>query len=215
MDVFLPYLPGIGLAYTVFLVSMISPGPNLLAVLGTSMAEGRISGVFLALGVAAGSLIWGLLGLTGLTALLTLYAQALTVMKIAGGLYLLWLAYKAFRSAMTAVELTAKAVDAGSDQRRYFRFALRGFAIQMTNPKAALAWIAIISVGMQDGAPLAVGLAIVLGCALLSVTVYCAYAVAFSTQRVVRLYARGRRGIQAGLGVIFSFAGLRLLTARL
>lgn len=215
METLLPYLPGIGLAYTIFLVSMISPGPNLLAVLGTSMAEGRMAGVCLALGVAAGSLMWGLLGLTGLTALLTLYAQALTVLKIVGGLYLLWLAYKAFRSAMTRTELTVKSVDTNAGHGQYLRFALRGFTIQMTNPKAALAWIAIISVGMQDGAPLAAGLAIVLGCGLLSIAVYCAYALAFSTKRVVAAYARGRRGIQAGLGVVFGFAGLRLLTARL
>lgn len=213
MEILLPYLPGIGLAYTVFLVSMISPGPNLLAVLGTSMAQGRLAGVSLAMGVASGSLMWGLLGLTGLTALLTLYAQALTVLKIAGGLYLLWLAYKAFRSAMSPMDIDAQSI--GDGQAQPLQYASRGFAIQMTNPKAALAWIAIISVGMQDGAPLTVGLAVVLGCALLSLMVYCAYAIAFSTQRVVRLYARGRRGIQAGLGVVFGFAGLRLLTARL
>lgn len=214
MDSLLPYLPGIGLGYTVFLVSMISPGPNLLAVLGTSMAEGRKAGVALALGVAAGSLTWGLLSLSGLTALLSLYAQALTVLKIAGGLYLLWLAYKAFRSAMTPADLHANSVDAG-DYPPAMRFAARGYAIQMTNPKAALAWVAIISVGMQDGATLNAGLAIVLGCAMLSVMVYCGYAVAFSTQRVVRLYARGRRGIQAGLGVVFGFAGFRLLNSRI
>src|SRR5205085_8512172 len=43
----------------------------------------------------------------GLTALLTAYAHALTFIKIAGGLYLLWLACKAFRSAASAHDAEA------------------------------------------------------------------------------------------------------------
>lgn len=40
-----PYLPGILLAYGVTLVGLSSPGPNILAVMGTSMGEGRRSGL--------------------------------------------------------------------------------------------------------------------------------------------------------------------------
>src|SRR6266853_1095203 len=93
------YLPGIILAYTTFFVAIASPGPNILAVLGTSMSVGRKSGIALALGVAAGSFCWAMLSVVGLSALLASYASALRVIKIAGGCYLLWLAYKSFRSA--------------------------------------------------------------------------------------------------------------------
>jgi threonine/homoserine/homoserine lactone efflux protein len=51
----------------------------------------------LALGVAAGTLTWALLTAIGLSTLLATYASALLFIKIFGGLYLLWLAYKAFR----------------------------------------------------------------------------------------------------------------------
>lgn len=213
METLLPYLPGIGLAYTVFLVGMASPGPNILAVIGTSMAAGRREGMALALGVALGSFLWAVLSLVGLTALLTVYAQALTALKIAGGLYLLWLAYKAFRSAASRHDLDARAI-AGS-HRSLWGYGFRGLAIQMTNPKAALTWIAIISLGTQDQAPISVGVAIVFGTFFLSTVLHLAYALLFSTQRMVRLYGRARRGIQAGLGVVFGFAGLRLLSARL
>src|ERR1044072_2031417 len=92
------YLPGILMSYSAFLLAIASPGPNVLAVIGTSMAVGRRSGIALALGVAAGSFLWALLTAAGLSALLSTYASALVVIKIFGGLYLLWLAYKAFRS---------------------------------------------------------------------------------------------------------------------
>lgn len=84
----------------------------------------------------------------------------------------------------------------------------------MTNPKAALTWIAIISLGLQPGAPLWVGAVIVLGTFALSILLHVLYALAFSTPVMPRIYARARRGIQATLGAFFAFAGLKLLTSR-
>jgi hypothetical protein len=45
-----PYLPGIGLSYVAFLLGVAGPGPNVLAVIRTSMAVGRKAGPALALG---------------------------------------------------------------------------------------------------------------------------------------------------------------------
>ena len=84
----------------------------------------------------------------------------------------------------------------------------------MTNPKAALAWIAIISLGLKDGAPLWVAAAIVLGTFALSMAVHLLYAIAFSTPIMVRLYSKARRVIQGVLGAFFAVAGLRLLMSR-
>lgn len=43
MQEFTLYLPGILLAYAAFLLAIASPGPNILAVIGTSMGVGRVS----------------------------------------------------------------------------------------------------------------------------------------------------------------------------
>lgn len=87
MQDFSIYLPGIIMAYTAFLLAIASPGPNILAVIGTSMSVGRGSGIALALGVAFGSFTWGVLTIVGLSALLSTYANALLTIKIFGGLY--------------------------------------------------------------------------------------------------------------------------------
>ena len=206
-----PSLSGVLLSYAAFLLAMASPGPNVLAVIGTSMGGGRASGVALALGVAAGSLGSGVLTVLGLSALLASYAHALTVIKIAGGVFLLWLAFKAFRSAASAYDIEAAELAGG--RRTPAGYALRGLTIQMTNPKAAIAWIAIVSLGLTDGAPSWVGAAIVGGCFVLSVALHLAYTLAFSTPVMVRLNGRARRAIQAALGAFFGLAGLRLLLA--
>lgn len=212
MDTIYLYLPGILLAYSAFLLSIASPGPNVLAVIGTSMGVGRRAGIALALGVASGSFCWAMLTATGLSALLSAYASALLVIKIVGGLYLLWLAYKAFRAAASKHDIEARPLAGGI--RRPRDYFMRGLIIQMTNPKAALAWIAIISLGLAPGAPLWVSVAVVAGTTALSFVIHILYAVAFSTPLMVSLYGRARRAIQATLGVFFAFAGIRLLTSR-
>ncbi|MDX8350014.1 LysE family translocator [Cognatiyoonia sp. IB215446] len=206
------YLPGILTAYAAFLLGIASPGPNVLSVMGTSMSVGRGSGMALAMGVAIGSFTWAVLTVLGLSALLATYASALLVIKVLGGAYLLWLAYKAFRSAAARHDIEAKELAGG--RRTKLGYLRRGYIIQMTNPKAALSWIAIISLGLQDGAPFWVGAVIVLGTFILSVILHLMYAVAFSTDVMVRLYGKARRGIQAVLGTFFALAGLRLLTSR-
>jgi threonine efflux protein len=205
------YLPGILLAYSAFLLGIASPGPNILAVIGTSMSVGRPSGVALAIGVATGSLTWALLTVLGLSALLAAYSSALIVIKIAGGLYLIWLAYKSFKSASSSQDIEARELAGG--RRSPVGYTMRGYFIQMTNPKAALTWIAIISLGLQEGAPYWVSAVIVLGTFTLSVVAHVLYAVAFSTPLMVRLYGRARRTIQFILGSFFAFAGSKLLTS--
>jgi hypothetical protein len=66
----------------------------------------------------------------------------------------------------------------------------------MTNPKAVLAWIAIMSLGLRHDAPLWVVGAIVIGTSALSLAIHYLYAVAFSTPTMVRLYGRARRAIR-------------------
>lgn len=206
------YFPGILLAYSAFLLAIASPGPNILAVIGTSMSVNRPSGMALAMGVATGSFTWALLTVFGLSAILATYASALLLIKIFGGLYLLWLAYKSFKSAASSHDIEAKELAGG--RRTPIGYFQRGYIIQMTNPKAALAWIAIISLGLQEGAPLWVGAVIVLGTFALSIIIHLLYAVAFSTPAMVRIYSSARRSIQAVLGTFFALAGLRLLTSR-
>tara|TARA_R110000850_G_scaffold72026_1_gene158757 strand:+ start:407 stop:1048 length:642 start_codon:yes stop_codon:yes gene_type:complete len=203
---------GILLAYGVFIMGMFSPGPNILSIIGTSMSIGRKEGRSLALGIASGSLLWGLLAWAGLTTVLVAYASLMTLIKFAGALYLLWLAFKSFRSAASARQINAKALALDGNGFAYFR---RGLLIQMTNPKAALTWTATVSLGLGADAPWWVGGIIVAGTTVISFAGHLAYALAFSTQPVIRAFAAARRWIETGLGAFFCFASYKLATSRL
>ena len=77
-----------------------------------------------------------------------------------------------------------------------------------------LAWIAMVSLGMSEGAPTGVPIAIVLGTFTLSILLHVGYAIGFSTPVMLRLHRRARRGLRTAFGVFFVYAGGRLLTDR-
>lgn len=206
------YFPGILLAYAAHFLTVVSPGPNVLCLMGTSMSAGRKVGLVYAAGIAVGTLTWGILSVVGLAALISGYAAALYAIKIFGGVYLLWLAFKAFKSSLSESDIEAQSLaEAGSSNFVYFR---RAYIINMTNPKAALGWVAIVSLGLSESSPSWVGLAIIAGTFLNSLIIHILFACVFSTELMLRSYMKARRSIQAAMGVVFAFAGYKLLETK-
>ena len=72
------------LGYTAFVIGVASPGPSVLAVMGTAMAQGRTRALALAAGIVSGSLCWGLSAAFGLAALMQRWSAALMVVKAIG-----------------------------------------------------------------------------------------------------------------------------------
>ncbi|UXT99221.1 LysE family translocator [Agrobacterium tumefaciens] len=200
----------IALVYGTYIVATASPGPSNMAIMGTAMRDGRLPALALTAGVITGSLFWAILAATGMSAVLAAYAQALFVIKIFGGVYLLYLAFRAGRSAMKPVS-DFVSVDTGRATPRYRALYRQGLLMHIGNPKAIMAWIAIMSLGCREDAPAGMLPAIIGGCAILGVIVFGSYALLFSTASMIALYTRLRRWIESVLSVVFAAAGLKLL----
>ena len=211
MTILLDHLPGLLLVYSAFLLAVLSPGPSVLAIMATSMQSGRKSGLAFALGVVLGSVTWGTLTVVGLSALLSQFGYLLIAIKIFGGTYLLWLAVKAFRSAASEQD---QIVDTNTTIKHSPRQLLaRGYLVMITNPKAIFGWLAIVSLGFQDTAPWWLGFPILLGTVSISFVVNVSYALLFSTSLMQVAYQKARRSIQATLGTLFTFAGLKMISS--
>ncbi|AYM08251.1 LysE family translocator [Agrobacterium radiobacter] len=200
----------IALVYGTYIVATASPGPSNMAIMGTAMRDGRLPALALTAGVITGSLFWAILAATGMSAALAAYAQALFVIKIFGGVYLLYLAFRAGRSALKPVS-DFVSVDTGRATPRYRALYRQGLLMHIGNPKAIMAWIAIMSLGFREDAPAGMLPAIIGGCAILGVIVFGSYALLFSTASMIALYTRLRRWIESVLSVVFAAAGLKLL----
>ena len=206
------FLPDLALVWSAFVIAVASPGPSNLVIIGTSMEQGRRAGILLALGVVSGSITWGILSAVGVAALIATHAGALLVIKIVGGLYLLYLAARSARSALQPdAAAQPRSVAAGQGSGRLY---LRGYLMHITNPKAILSWTAIIALGVRPETPLSVVLAILAGCFLISLSCNIGYALLFSTATMVNGYRRIRRWAEAFLAVFFAFASFKLLTSR-
>ncbi len=115
------------------LVTSASPGPATLAIAGTSMARGRLSGLSLASGITLGSLVWSVSAALGLGALMLANAWILEIIRYLGALYLLFLAYKSARSALSKKDIAVKSVS--GEKPALF---VKGFLLHIANPKAIL-----------------------------------------------------------------------------
>ena len=197
------------LAYLAFAIGVASPGPSVLAVMGTAMAQGRTRALALAAGIVSGSLCWGLSAAFGLAALMARWSGALVLVKVVGGLYLLWLAWQAARKAARGAGVQAEV--RGGAGERYARTYARGAALHLTNPKAIVVWLSVVSLALPQDSGQADALAFVLSCALLSATIFCCYALAFSTDAARRGYRAAERPVNALLSGVFAYAGLRML----
>ena len=210
----IPSLHQLLLVFAAYTIAAGSPGPSTMRIMGVAMHQGRQAALAFAAGVVTGSIFWGLMAATGVSALLTRYAQTLIVLKILGGLYLLFLAFKAGRAALTSDEAAARSTpnEAAPSCLALYR---RGLLLHLSNPKAILAWIALLTLGLGSNAAPQSVVVILGGCFVLSITIFCGYALVFSTAPMVRLYRRARRWIEGVLAGFFAFAGLRLLLSRL
>ncbi|MDO5722641.1 MAG: LysE family transporter [Actinomycetaceae bacterium] len=75
---------------TVFFIAVISPGPDFLAVLRTSLSRGRFAGFTVGAGIAVGTILWIALTLIGIVSLLNSHPVAAVVVRLAGATFLIF-----------------------------------------------------------------------------------------------------------------------------
>lgn len=191
-------------------VAVASPGPATLAIAGTAMGSGRPQALALATGVITGSAVWGCAAALGLGLVLTTHAWAFEILRYLGAGYLLFLAWRAARSALSAEAGPGRALDVGGLGRAY----LKGALIHLTNPKAVLFWGALFTVAVPPGAPVREIWLVFAACQAVGISIFLGYALLFSTPPAMAAYLRARRVFDCAFALIFGAAGLRLIFAR-
>jgi threonine/homoserine/homoserine lactone efflux protein len=118
---------------------VITPGPNMMYLVSRSICQGRAAGLVSLAGVGLGFLVYMVAAALGITALLFAVPFAYDVLRLAGAVYLLHLAWQALkpggRSAFQVRELPA-------DSNR--RLIAMGFLTNLLNPKAAMLYLSLL-----------------------------------------------------------------------
>ena len=193
-------------------VAVITPGPNFFTTAQLAASCSRRHGLAAALGVASGTVLWGLAGGLGIKSLFSAAPALFVLFKIAGGCYLIYLGLKQFKRKPA---LGAPAADgAGQVARGLFSAYRLGLLGNMSNPKSALFVATIFATSMPASPPpLLLGLA-VLTMAGLSLSWYCCVALFFASRRVAGFYARARLWLERFAGGCYVLFGGHLLASR-
>ncbi len=197
----IPTLLAVGAA---FWIVAASPGPANLSNAAIAMRYGRRPSVIYGLGLSVALVFWGILAATGMGALLQASAGALMVLKLIGGLYLLYLAWSSARSAATPGTPEIAQMGAG-------RWFWRGVILNLSNPKSVIAWMAALSMGLDpSGSTLSVMLT-TLVCVVVAFFNNLTYSLIFSLGGMMAAYRRFRRWIDGISAALFSLAGFALI----
>jgi threonine/homoserine/homoserine lactone efflux protein len=116
-----------------------SPGPDNLMVLSMGISKGRRQGIAFGLGCALGCLSHTVLAVVGVSALIAASPTAFTLLKVCGGLYLIWLGVNALRSLGGAKVGAVK-----SDETSLSKLFLKGVFANAINPKVVLFFLSFL-----------------------------------------------------------------------
>ena len=186
------------------LLAVISPGPSFLITARTAVAHSRLDGFKVALGLGAGTVIWSSAALLGLNAVFHAVPVLFMGMKIAGALFLLYIAFMIFRHAAEPLKIEGGADGAGNP-------FVKGFLTQIANPKVAVFFGSIFIAMLPANVPLWMTLALIFIVSFNEVWWYTVVALFFGSGPVRRFYLKAKVWIDRITGLFLGALGLRLL----
>lgn len=191
-------------------VLLLIPGPVILTVISYSMAHGRRANVPLVAAVALGDSTSLVFSLLGLGAVLEASAFWFTVLKTAGGLYLVFLGLRLLRAGLAAPGTPVPAPPASA-----WRLFANTYLVTALNPKGIVFFVAFLPQFLDPRASAAPQLVILgatfVAMATLNSTLYAVFAT--SARRLLES-PRAQRGFHLAGGSLLTGAGVWALLAR-
>ena len=192
-------------------VLLIIPGPTILTVISYTMAHGRRANVPLVAAVALGDSTALLVSLLGLGALLATSAFWFTVVKWAGGLYLLYLGVKLLRAGVSSgTELAPPA----APKSRWRLFA-NTYLVTALNPKGIVFFVAFLPQFINQSSSVTRQLWILAVTFVVMATINAGlYAVFAASARKLLSSPQAQRRFNISGGALLSAAGVWALLAK-
>lgn len=189
------------------LIGAISPGPSFVFVVRTSVAQSRIEGLAAALGMGVGACLYGALAVLGLRTLIAEGGWLLMGLKIAGGLYLVYLAWKIWQGAAEPVTVQHE----GARQTNAARAFWLGLLTQLSNPKIVAVFGAVFAALLPDNPSVWLYFALPPLIFLQETVWYALVALAFSSSRPRALYLGAKLWIDRVASALIGVLGIRLI----
>jgi threonine/homoserine/homoserine lactone efflux protein len=127
------------LAFTIaYIVAVLVPGPGVAAIVARALGGGYWSAVPMIVGILVGDLIYLVFALFGLAAIATYFGPIFIIVRWAGALYLLYIAWQFWSAKPGSEQLGPR------KQEPWLRTFLAGLALTMGNPKTIVFYLALL-----------------------------------------------------------------------
>ncbi|MEL7025910.1 MAG: LysE family transporter [Pseudomonadota bacterium] len=183
----------------------IAPGPAMLVCVRSSLRGGWREGLATGIGLASMGAMWTMAALFGLEAVFRFFPWTYGVLKIAGALYLIWIAIQTWRHADDPV------LETPVMQSKAFR---NGALVNLANPKAVLFAGAVLVVIFPPDLPLSMRFAVGFNHFVFEAIAYGLLALFVDRSGLARPLLAAKKGLERATGVILGALGIRLLLDR-
>lgn len=189
------------------LAAILSPGPAMLFSIRATLAGGFSHGFIVGLGLATMAAIWTTLALLGLNGIFVIFPWAYLILKIAGAIYLIWIAVQTWKNARTPIKSDDQPLKKG---RAFFT----GLSVNLANPKSVLFASAVLLVIFPQGISLADKVFVVLNHLIVEIICYTGFALLLSTPTARDGYLKAKTWMDRIAATVMGALGLRLLLDR-
>ena len=188
----------------IYAVAIATPGPGVISIIARALAQGFRRTVPACLGIMVGDLILMTLSAFGLALIAKAMGQMFEIIKIFGGVYLLFLGYKYF----TARVCEPNEVDRESAGRGF----LTQMGITLSNPKAIAFFVALLPTAIALKDLTLVGYLQLVGATLVLIpAITMGYAALAARLKTLVASVKARRRINKGAGLVMAGAGIAIM----
>lgn len=186
----------------------IAPGPDNLFVLAQSAAHGKRAGLLVTLGLCSGLMVHTTAVALGVAIIFQTSPIAFTTLKFLGAVYLLYLAWQAFKSS------SAKLSNGENNRLSAAQLYQRGIIMNLTNPKVSIFFLAFLPQFTDPAQGTLTSQLLLLGALFIVATLLVFGGIALlaaSLGNWLRRSARSQRYLNRFAGGVFVILALRLL----
>ncbi len=119
-------------------IFMATPGPGVLAVVSRALSSGFSHAFFMSIGMVLGDIIFLLLAIFGLSVIASTYSTIFTIIKILGGIYLIYLGLRVYMSKTSHFNTGA------IKSKSFINDFISGLFITLGNPKVIAFYIGFL-----------------------------------------------------------------------
>lgn len=204
------FITGLAVIGFIHLLAAASPGPDFVMVTQYSLVHGKRIGIMASLGISLGLSVHIAYSALGLATVIAGSTSAITVVRLLGGAFLIYLGISGLRS-QGVTNGGAKISDAPVSARSA---VVKGFFCNLLNPKAPLYFVSLFTIVISEQLPASQLLAYGVWIMLIQMAWFSLLASLLSIQTVRQTFQRLGVWLDRILGGVMLLLGLKILATK-